>query len=724
MTRLIVSRRVVTLLFAMLVVTAGGVRYFSRPSQRADRTPEPKQPNATISIRQEEFVARVAKFGATYTRDEASGNIQSLTIPAQFERFPENALDEIDQLNDLSELHLSGVGITESHLIQIAKVKSLRTLDLSGNSIRASDFAALGNMPFLECVNFKNTQIQFNELESNELPHLPELKTIKATSSAFVINKAFEFPLKYDFTNRITKRFPKVESLYLRFNPSFTDRISTSEMSRIASLSPLLKGIYLPINDLSLRLPVVEYPQLEELELAVQPVYNALIFSRTPNLRKLTLVGRFAVASINSDPIAAMFRPNKEIDPHYLFSQEAISVLPETVKDLILASEGLAGQQIVISRLPDLIGKLSRLEDLDLTLGSLSMPIVAKLKNLKTLRFSADGLRDEGLAFLSELHQLQHVEIRHSPDTDLSIGRFIDEQNGKPSPIPISDKGIQNLADCRSLNSLLIDGCPNFTGKEMSVFRSKLQLRKLTIRWCGIDERGLREIANFTNLEELELSNNRIAEGMESLISLTKLRHLNLNGNRFISATLAPVSRMPMLESLSLEPAPVRDVDLDYLSRAKQLRVLKLSGSKIRGPGLKSLSELSGLLELSVYGEIEGGLEHLNSFRNLRKLNLSIARAHGTLDSLSSMKSLEVLGLDAPDLDNSDLATIARLAHLRELRLGRNFAATEDGFKFLLDLPKLESFSVVRSDRLATIDQLQANCHIRSQRRFLDGLKR
>lgn len=128
-----------------------------------------------------------------------------------------------------------------------------------------------------------------------------------------------------------------------------------------------------------------------------------------------------------------------------------------------------------------------------------------------------------------------------------------------------------NVADCRSLGdravARLVECCP--------------RIRTLSLDNTSITDHSVAQLARLSNLEELDLRDTDISDkNLAELVSgCGKLRVLNLDSTK------------------------VGDGSIEILAGAKHLRILELADAGITEEGIASLSSLSQLTMLTVWGQ-------------------------------------------------------------------------------------------------------------------------
>ena len=187
--------------------------------------------------------------------------------------------------------------------------------------------------------------------------------------------------------------------------------------------------------------------------------------------------------------------------------------------------------------------------------------------------------------------------------------------------VVLDPAGIEHLGKCRSLKTL------NFG--YMRVDESSLvhleKLPNLTeFRHHETGAKGLQHIANFVNLESLEIDDGRFADAdLASLARLTKLRRLwlgdcpvtdegarilvdscpnltelNLRGDQLTDGAMAHLARHPTLEFLTLDDQPISDVGLRELKTSARLKRVGIRDSKVTSTGIEELKRANPKIEV------------------------------------------------------------------------------------------------------------------------------
>ena len=136
---------------------------------------------------------------------------------------------------------------------------------------------------------------------------------------------------------------------------------------------------------------------------------------------------------------------------------------------------------------------------------------------------------------------------------------------------------------------------------------------------------------------------------------------------------LALLENFPDLRQLTLtDRRKITDEGLRYIAPLKQLTVLTLRGTQVRGPGLHHISDLENL-ELLTFDHTpltDEGLRHLKNLTNLYLLHLSDTKITDEgLPYLAHLTSLESLDLSNTDVSDAGLKHLVGLKRLKRISL-------------------------------------------------------
>jgi hypothetical protein len=266
------------------------------------------------------------------------------------------------------------------------------------------------------------------------------------------------------------------------------------------------------------------------------------------------------------------------------------------------------------------LGKLSRLTDLDVELGTAALAGPER-----------KGITHTSLAHLRRLQNLRRLKLAHAR---------------------IGDRATVHLSQLT-------------------------ELRWLDLAHTRISDAGLQRLEKLRHLQWLSLRATRISsEGVAALRRLSKLRHLDLTATAVGDRALTVIRSLTRLRWLSLEATHLEGARLEALGQLHGLRVLKLGHSTLpagalaaaRGsckneleapkpPGRKNGKERGGRTTSGKQptSDITGGDESAAECRSCSCTNPKLP---------SSLHTLDVSGIP---LQKSDVAAIGALPRIRNL---------------------------------------------------------
>jgi Leucine-rich repeat (LRR) protein len=265
----------------------------------------------------------------------------------------------------------------------------------------------------------------------------------------------------------------------------------------------------------------------------------------------------------------------------------------------------------------------------------------------------------------------------------------------------VTDRGIEQLAQLPQLEELNLDTAEFITDAALSYLRANHTLRKLCLRGTDITDISLPYIATLTGLRRLDLSHTQLGDiGLESLPALTDLEELYLGGTRISGINFNFLKLLPKLRVLRLGGIQRRnggacwsplitDRDLDAISMLEGLEELHIGvGLSL---GRERLSGSAG--NCRVAGGItltDLGLAKIARLKNLRRLDVSGAKlTPAGLKVLAGMPRLERLSLwNCKAIDDSAAAVLGGLRSLRIVDLS-DTAVGDGTLRVLAGLPEL-----------------------------------
>lgn len=246
----------------------------------------------------------------------------------------------------------------------------------------------------------------------------------------------------------------------------------------------------------------------------------------------------------------------------------------------------LLTQVLHLGETPNLVDLRLKGNDVDET----TINSISALPKLSYLSLSGNNVED--LAFLSNLTELQHLE----------------------------------LADCNIPQTIQIKSVNATTGE------SKTE-----------ETNNLSNLSSLTKLETLNLSDNAKISDISSLSSLTNLRIFYINRVKLDNAKA--IRSMTKLRYLSMQNSGLKD--LSFLNTLNALEYLNLSGHSSDSFDFRNIQNCDNLIGLFMDSTTKTTIENLSSLRNSSSLkyasfsNMQIL----TMDNMPYMKDIVYLGL-------------------------------------------------------------------------------
>ena len=248
------------------------------------------------------------------------------------------------------------------------------------------------------------------------------------------------------------------------------------------------------------------------------------------------------------------------------------------------------------------VGHLSTLESLNIISTKFNddwMPPLAKLTNLKVLRFTNNGkLTDAGMAHLAGLTKLENFS-------------FVGTQ---------------------------------MTGKSYARFEGFTKLTRVSHRGSLIDDEGLRQLCDhLPNLESLSLAHAKFTDvGAPHLAKLTKLKGLEVGASKATPQALTHIAKLP-LEYLQLGEGFESGAAIAFIKDIATLRRLTLTNAQgITDTDLQGLAGLTQLTHLEI-GKMplpDERIPALKPFAFLKSMRLVPAKAPFTPEQQAKIQAM------------------------------------------------------------------------------------
>ncbi len=239
-----------------------------------------------------------------------------------------------------------------------------------------------------------------------------------------------------------------------------------------------------------------------------------------------------------------------------------------------------------------------------------------------------DAVFFEHLGHIETLESLNVISTKFNDDwipniaklTNLKSLRFTN--NGK-----LTDAGMEQLAGLKNLESFSFVGT-QITGKAYAKFEGFTKLTNVSHRGSSIDDEGLKQLCeHLPNLKSISLAHAKFSDaGAPSLAKLTNLKGLEIGTRNATSKTLQSLTSLP-LEYLQLGEGFTSGDCIPLIQGISTLRRLTLTEAKgLTDEDLKSVARLTQLesLEFSALDLPEERVSQLSAFSFLKTLTLAL----------------------------------------------------------------------------------------------------
>ncbi len=231
----------------------------------------------------------------------------------------------------------------------------------------------------------------------------------------------------------------------------------------------------------------------------------------------------------------------------------------------------------------------------------------------------------------------------------------------------ITDAQLAPIEELSELKSLTLQECPNLTEDGLAHVATLPQLQSLELLQFPLTDQGVSRLATLKTLQNLTLARTNITgKSLDQLADLP-LESLILSGKKLTGAGLTSLTKLTHLKTLRINADHLQLKEFPSLEGLDQLEVLNLRKVVIKD---EFLSKLSGLPRLKV---LEIDVEAIT--------DLGLAE-------LANCKTLEKLNLAESGMTDTGTQSLAGLGHLKELVLGRQ--VTDASWQTLSQLKSLE----------------------------------
>ena len=290
---------------------------------------------------------------------------------------------------------------------------------------------------------------------------------------------------------------------------------------------------------------------------------------------------------------------------------------------------------------------------------------------------------------------------------ELRKGRngFIDQADFRGTDI--GNESLEHLKGLKQLSSLLLNGT-KVTDDGLKVVGTISTLRNLDLRGCKITNVGMTHLTGLKKLVALKLTgdNNLCTvddKGLSELANLSNLRALALDSLWVSGDGLSSLATIEKLEELYVggESGLMDDESMEKIKDCfPRLKKLRISKSRVSTEGLAHLTKLVHLEELdnSECSQIfDDGLVHLSEMKQLKRLNLwRLVITNEGVKHLAGLTKMQWLNLDNTQVTDAGLEHLAAMKELSFLHLGSTYI-TDEGLVHLEGLTALKDLKVTRT---------------------------
>ncbi len=372
---------------------------------------------------------------------------------------------------------------------------------------------------------------------------------------------------------------------------------------------------------------------------------------------------------------------------------EKLNVIIEKVKKIIIPFN---------AQFPKSIKKLDNLFEIGFVdEGRKSTEIGFLKNNILAPNLSTIALHNTvNLSIIDAIKKQYHIEKLHLNNVYIndekiisSIGKF-----NKLKTLYIADRvmahtnfnsliNIENLGLMMTLNAnkIHLDSIKNLTNlkslalanfQELKASDSILNLNDLEllkINSCNINQGTINKLQLLKNLENLDLSNNRLITIPENISNIKKLKYLNLSNNS-IGLLDRSIGRLGNIVELDVSSNELTMVS-DSISNLKHLKVLKLSKNKLTSLPV-GIGYVDSLEDLIVeFNDLVALPQSMEKMKVLKQLSLKWNNLYSLPNIFGNMGNLDYLNLSCNSISSLP-PSFGNLNNIKYLNLATNDLTT------------------------------------------------
>jgi hypothetical protein len=256
-------------------------------------------------------------------------------------------------------------------------------------------------------------------------------------------------------------------------------------------------------------------------------------------------------------------------------------------------------------------------------------------------RPKGDTVTDDWLKNLDGLPDLTRLELSGTMISDAGLASIRNLQSLERLNVcltPVTDGCLKHLAGLTNLRRLVI--CSTMvTGSGFRDVPDWPRIESINLHSCPVSDEGLAALSRFANLQRLEIVHSKVTDaGLKHLGKLTNLRQLHVASHGTTRHGLGFVDGLAKLYQLDLYEELASNEGLAHAGTLKQLKILNLYSGPVDDAGLASLRSLTNLEELTLGGLssiTDASVDSVTGLKNLKQL-----KVNGTKISEAGMQRL------------------------------------------------------------------------------------
>ncbi|KAK8682378.1 hypothetical protein V6N13_054767 [Hibiscus sabdariffa] len=626
---------------------------------------------------------------------------------------------EILLLPKIQSIDISGNERLEGQLPEFPSNNALRSLSLSRTNFSGSIPSSIENLTHL--VNLDLSLNHFSGHFPRKVFLLPKIQSIDISDNEGLEGQLPEFPsnnalrsLSLSRTNFSGSIPSSIENLTHLVNLDLSLNHFSGHFPRKVFLLPKIQSIDISDNEgLEGQLP--EFPSnnaLRSLSLSYTN-FSGKLPESIGNLKFLTDLTLFRCNFVGSIP-SSIANLSQLVNYLYLSENHFSGLIPSSLFTLpSLKVLSLRGNQLVgkIDEFPN--ASSSMIEELDLGNNYLSGALpksILQLNNLWALDLSNMSLLiDSDNGSLADFSKLESLSLRSCNLTE--IPEFIKTQD-ELTDLDLSNNHIHGVVPDwlwkTSLVSVNLSFNPIDFPKQLPLgdanFSSPM-LRELYLGSCNISVFP-KVLRSSENLEELDLSNNRISGAISNWVWKKSLSRLYLSNNQLSSldqllpshsVTSSPICNMSQLEDFDASHNNLSGQIPNCLDNMSQLVHFDASHNNLSGQIPNCLGNMSALSSLNLQGnKLSGIMPEFSKANQLWFLKVSENKLEGQLPrSLAECTQLTVLDVGNNMLNDTFPFWLEKLSDLAVLILRENtFYGQIKHLKHKISFPALDVLDI------------------------------